>query len=394
MHTLILILMASLSLLTISLQRTYRKTPLKELKLRAQQGDEIAILLYRAAAYGHSLRAVLWFLVGVVNAAFFLLVALYSPAWFALTVSAALIWVGFVWLPARDVTRFGTWVAAKLAPALAWLLNYLHPIIDRISRFTKRHYPITVHTGLYDKYDLLDLLERQQVQADNRIGKTELEIARRAFSFGDMMIRDVMIPRRIVKTISTNDTLGPVLMSELHENGHSRFPVYETKKDNIVGTLYLHDVMKAKEGGQVKDIMKKHVSYLHEEQSLADALQAVLKTHRHLFVVVNSFEEYVGIITIEDVFEQVVGSPIIDEFDQYEDLRAVAAREAKKEHEEHGQQKEEIVEPEIIEPEIPAESELTEEPQKEPEPEIIEPSNDEPKKVTYKEDDIDEHITL
>ncbi len=383
MRTLILVLLASLSLLTISLQRTYRRTPIKELKLRAREGDEIAILLYKAAAYGHSLRAVLWFLIGVFNAAFFLFVVLFSPPWFALTVSAALIWIGFVWLPARDVTRFGTWAATRLAPALAWILNYLHAPIDRVFRFIKSHRPISIHTGLYDKYDLLDLLERQQVQADNRVDRTELEIARRALSFGDLTVSDVMVPRRIVKTVSVSDTLGPVLMSELHDSGYSRFPVYENKKGNIVGTLFLHDVIKAKQGGSVKDVMKKHVNYLHEEQSLADALQAILKTHGHLYVVVNSFEEYAGIVTIEDVFEQIVGSPIIDEFDQYENLRAVAARSARIEHEEHIEEKQEAPEAEPEQPEEPIEPQAGD---------VIEPA--ELPKVNYGEDDIDEHIKL
>jgi CBS domain containing-hemolysin-like protein len=84
---------------------------------------------------------------------------------------------------------------------------------------------------------------------------------------------------------------------------------------------------------------------------LADALQAILKTRQHLFVVVNRFEEYVGVISIEDILEQIVGSPILDEFDQYDDLRAVAARQAEKDHKLHEQKAPEVPaeEPEIVE---------------------------------------------
>lgn len=367
MHTLTLIILAFISLLTISLQRTYRSTPVRELKRRARDGDEIATLLHRAAAYGHSLSAVLWFLVGVSNAVFFLLAALYMPPWFALVASASLIWVGFVWLPARRVTRYGTWIAARLAPLLAWLLNYLHPLLDKLILFMKNIRPVTIHTGLYDRTDLLDLLERQKVQADNRVEKTELEIARRALGFGDILIRVAMTPRRVVKMVSIDETIGPILMSELHDSGHSRFPVYNGKPDNVVGTLFLREVMKAKEGGRVKDVMRPTVSYVHEEQTLADALQAILKTHHHLFIVVNSFEEYVGIITIEDVLEQILGSPIIDEFDQYEDLRSVAARDAKIEHKQHQQEKTEEAAP---------------------------PTEPSPAPKVYKPEDIDDHIEI
>ncbi len=333
-----MLLLAALSLLSISLQRTYSRVPLKEVKRRARQGDELASLLHRAVAYGHSLRAVLWLLVGLTNAGFYIVIALNTPTWFALIISASLIWIGFVWLPARQATRYGELAAARLAPVFAWLLQYIHPVLDFFISSIRRHRPITVHTGLYDRDDLIDLLDRQQVQADNRIEQAELEVARHALSYGHKIIREVMTPRRIVKRVSVDDPIGPVLMSELHDSGHSRFPVYKVDKakaDTFVGILYLKDLINVKAGGKVSSHMRNNIVYLHEEQSLHDALQALLKTRQHLFIVVNSFEEYVGIVTSEDILEHIIGHPIVDEFDQYEDLRAVAARSAKTEHEQH-----------------------------------------------------------
>nr|MBP7806933.1 CBS domain-containing protein [Candidatus Saccharibacteria bacterium] len=81
------------------------------------------------------------------------------------------------------------------------------------------------------------------------------------------------------------------------------------------------------------------VLYLHESQNLYEALTAMLKTKHHLFIVVNSFEVLVGIITLEDVIEQIIGKPIIDEFDEYDDLRAVAARQAQTIHTEQKHEK-------------------------------------------------------
>lgn len=330
---LVIILLAALALFSISLLKTYRHVSERELKRRARSGDEVASAIYKAAAYGDSLGAVLWFLVGISVASFFVYVSRHMAGWLAASISALLIWFAFVWMPARDVSRAGVWIAARLAPALAWILNYLHPLIDGVSRFVGKHLPVTVHTGLYDRDDLLMLLEDQQVQPDNRIEQTELDIAMHALTFGDRLVREVMVPRRAVKMVSAEETVGPVLMSELHGSGFSRFPVYAGKKDNVVGTLFIRNLVKAKAGGQISKLMHEDTAYIHEEQSLADALQAVLKTHQHLFVVVNRFEEYVGIITMEDVLEQIVGRLIIDEFDRYDDIRAVAVRAAQKEHE-------------------------------------------------------------
>lgn len=330
-----ILLLAGLTLLAISLQRTYGSLPLKEMKRRARGGDTVAAALYRAASFGSSLRALLWILIVLVGALFFVTLSHATESWFAVLASGALLWFGFIWLPAQEATRMGVWTASKLAPLFEKVLQYLHPVLDRITKFVRKHRPVSMHTGLYDKDDLLGLFERQKVQADNRVDQNTLEIVEHALKFADKKVVDILTPRRVVKAVSADDTIGPVLMTDLHKSGHSRFPAYEGKQDNMVGVLYLRDLVRAKAGGTVQKVMSKTVCYVHEDQPLTEALQAILKTHQQLFIVVNSFEEYVGIVTIEDIMETIVGKQIVDEFDQYDDLRAVARKLADKEHKEH-----------------------------------------------------------
>jgi CBS domain containing-hemolysin-like protein len=153
-----------------------------------------------------------------------------------------------------------------------------------------------------------------------------------SLSFGQKTIYEIMIPRKVVTMVASTDLMGPVLMDELHKSGHSRFPVYDSDDSNtIVGTLYLKSLVGEKQSGPVKKLMSNKVFFVHEELDLMHALDAFIKTKHHLFVVVNNFEEFVGIITIEDVLEQVLGRQIVDEFDNYDNLREVAALRAKKE---------------------------------------------------------------
>lgn len=336
MQFVLIISLGLLTLLSISLQRTYKSIPLKELKKRARTGDVFAEGLHRAVAYGSSLHAVLWVIVIISSASFFVAVSKILPVVVALLVCAGTVWLGYLWLPAKRASRVGLGVARFCAPGLAKLMSYLHPVVDRLHGFLRRHYPLSIHTGVYDKYDLIELLQHQQMQSDNRINLFELEVAVRGLTFGDRLVREILVPRRVVKAVANADAIGPILMSELHASGHSRFPVHEVgSNNNIVGTLYLRDLVDAKEGGLVADTMRKRVCYIHEEQTLLEALQAILKTKHHLFIVVNSFEEYVGILTIEDVLEQIVGVPILDEFDRYDDMRAVAQTFAAREHLKH-----------------------------------------------------------
>ncbi len=330
---------AGLLLLTISLKKTYSHTPLRELKRRARAGDEIAKALHQAASFGVSLEVLLWLWIGISAALFTYVLAQNVPTALALLGLAGIVWVGFAWLPKSRTTRAGVRTAVIAAPLIAWILNYLHPLLERIGLFIKKHQHISIHTGVYEKEDLVRLLDKQTKQTDNRLTKEELSIARHALQFGDKLVRDILVPRRVVREVSVEEKIGPILMEELHKSGHSRFPVYDGKKDNLVGTLMLRDLIGKRSGGVIGDVMSQDVLYLHESQNLYEALTSMLKTKHHMFVVVNSFEEVVGIVTLEDIIEQIIGKPIIDEFDAYDDLRAVAARQAQTIHAEQKHEK-------------------------------------------------------
>jgi CBS domain containing-hemolysin-like protein len=349
-HFILVLLLAALTLISISIQKTYAKIPLKELKRRATRGDEVARGLHRAVSYGASLDALLWGIIGLTAAGFFVSLTSALPAWLAVFGCAALLWVGFAWLPNARVTQFSERAAKNAAPALAWVMSHLYPVLNKIGKLIKSHGRITVHSGLYQKEDLIELLDRQQKQPDNRMTADELAVVKGALTYSDKLIRDVMTPKRVVKTVAENASVGPLLMDELHKSGFSRFPVVGDKADHIVGTLYMKDLVKAKSSGRVRDLMKKSVYYVNEEKPLRHALQAFLKTKHHLFIVVNGFEEIVGIITIEDVLEQVLGKQIVDEFDKYEDLRAVAALEAKKDRQNHQHPPETEVTEAVVDP--------------------------------------------
>lgn len=329
------LLCAALVLVDLALLKTYRHVPALELKRLARRGDEAAALFYKPVSYGMSLPILLWFIAGVALAASVLLLSNGLPEWLAFVVVVLIIWAGFVWVPAGKLTKWGIWAAKQAAPPLAWTLERLHPLTSRLSGFIREHRPVTVHTGLYQKSDLADLLEKQRAQPDSRIAPGEIDLLQHALTFGDRQVLDVLVPKRVVVNVSAEESIGPKLMDELHKSGHSRFPVYEGKRDNIVGILYLRDLVGTKKTGTVRSIMRARLSYVHEDFTLYQTLQAFIRTKQHLFLVVNSFEEFTGIITIEDVIEQMVGKVIVDEFDNYDDLRAVAVAAAQKEHREH-----------------------------------------------------------
>jgi len=332
------VVLAIIMLLAIVLNKTYHQLPIKELRYKARQNIQPEKTLYRVSAYGSSLQTLLVIVTVIAAAGSFILLATQLTSWFAFLVILFLLWLAFLWLPSARSGSFSKHLAVWFAWPLAKLLDYSHPIFQKLNYLTNDHSAPYAHTGIYDKADLIELMEWQKAQPDSRISSIELSMAQSVLGFGDRLVSDVLIPRREVLTVNTNDNISPVLIDELHKNGQSFFPVYESKKDNIVGTLFIGDLIdlnQAKSNQLAKNIMKPTVYYVHEDFNLLRVFRVFLKTHHHLFIVVNKFEEFVGVVSIENIVSEILGEPIIDEFDNYEDLRAVAAAKAKVEHAEH-----------------------------------------------------------
>lgn len=323
------ILLLLLALAGVVMKKTYFYLPVRELKRKAERGDNLAKQLYRAAAYRNSLRSLLWLWIGLTSAASVVLLARSLPVWTSLLIVGPALWITFSLIPQTRLTKIGTAVTSFFTPPIAWLLNWLHPILSRGSDVVEKRYTRSDHTRLYERSDLIELIEKQQRQPDNRLSEEELEIAKRALSFDEHKVRDLLIPRKKIKTILASDTVGPILIDELHKTGQAYALVKETKSGPFVGSLAFSK-LNLNSTGRVSEHMSPAVYYLNENDVLADALHAFFVTNHAVFVVVNSFEEYVGIIGIEQVLKELLGHIPGDDFDQYSDPAAVAMRYGQK----------------------------------------------------------------
>jgi CBS domain containing-hemolysin-like protein len=322
------VILLVLAIAGVVVRKTYYYVPARELKRRAEQHDPLASRLYPAVAYGESLRGLLWIWIGLATAGGFVLLVQVAPAWLSFIAIIGLLWVVNSWLPASRITRIGAHLATFVTPLIIWLLNYLHRPLSRGTETVQKRYTAPAHTGLFERQDLLELIEQQQHQPDSRLSEEELEIAKRALHFSDYRVSDVLTPRKHVKTTLANDTVGPVLIDELHKNGQGYLLVRESSKGDFVGVLAFKR-LSLHSSGQVKNVMDKEIYYLHENDPLDQALHAFFKTNCPLFVVVNSSEEYVGIITIDNILRQLLGHIPGDDFESYHDVTAVAHRYVK-----------------------------------------------------------------
>lgn len=174
---------------------------------------------------------------------------------------------------------------------------------------------------------------RQELQhlidnSDGVLSGDEKKLIVHSLSFKDQLVNSIMTPRSVIDSIKNSEFLGPLTLDDLHKTGHSRLPVINGDIDHIVGILNLRELLALdiKKSTTAEKAMNTKVYYIREDQTLQHALAAFLRTHHHLFVVVNEFQETVGLLSLEDVIEALIGRKIIDEFDAHDDLRAVAAR--------------------------------------------------------------------
>lgn len=291
-----------------------------ELHRRTQRGDQGAALLLKR----HNLMRDLFSLQRVLAAILLVLISFVGVQLFHWTLGLLVSFV--IALESGAVAR------------ISFLQRYSQMLYERfegtILRFMERHPRIfrairsvsPVPNDTYDiesKDELLEMIK----QSGDALEPHEKELVVNSLQFDTMRIKNIMTPRSVVDTISKDEVLGPLVLNDLYKTGHSRFPVIDTDIDHIVGILYVRDLLVvsgSKNSKKVSHVMDEEVCFIREDQNLARALRAFIKTEKLLFVVVNEYRETVGVVTLEDVIEALIGQKINDEFEHYTDLRAVA----------------------------------------------------------------------
>ncbi len=153
--------------------------------------------------------------------------------------------------------------------------------------------------------------------ADGVIETEEREMIYNVFDFSDALAKDIMIPRINMVTVDVNATFSEVL-STFRESMYTRFPVYEDDKDNIIGLINIKDFIltEDEEHFKVKSILRE-AHFTYEFKKVSDLLYELREKATSVTFVLNEYGATVGMITLEDLLEEIVGE-IRDEYDEDE----------------------------------------------------------------------------
>jgi magnesium and cobalt transporter len=173
-----------------------------------------------------------------------------------------------------------------------------------------------IHPGPDSTDELIETLAEAE---DNQIINTESRLMLEGvIRMADMTASDVMLAAPRMDLLNIEDTVDE-LLHQVIDTGHSRFPVYEGERDNIIGILLAKDLLKLQRAPElnIRALLRPAV-FVPESKGLNDLLRQFRDNRNHLAIVIDEYGRTAGLITIEDVLEQIVGE-IEDEFDIAED---------------------------------------------------------------------------
>lgn len=158
-------------------------------------------------------------------------------------------------------------------------------------------------------------------EEEGLIEREEREMIEGILLFGDTLVREVMVPRIDIAALEASSSISAVLDFAL-DQGHSRIPVYEETVDRIIGVLYIRELLPLLRDGRLDASLRDHLRpvYFVPETMKVDVLLRSLKTRKvHLAIVVDEYGGTAGLVTIEDLLEEIVGE-IQDEYDVEEPM--------------------------------------------------------------------------
>ena len=197
-----------------------------------------------------------------------------------------------------------------------------HPFIQLLVRFS------SWFKGLFSRFEQdREILEEElKLMVDISAEQGDLEQAEKTiihniFELFETMVREIMVPRTDIKGLSVDTPLEEIIAT-VEETGHSRFPVYDGDLDNIRGILYAKDLLDYIYGYKEFESVEKllhDIYYVPETKRCGETLREFQERHMYLGIVVDEYGGTEGLVTVEDIMEEIIGE-IQDEHDEEEPL--------------------------------------------------------------------------
>lgn len=227
-------------------------------------------------------------------------------------------------IPQASISRHALTVGSKTVWLVKIFIFIFYPICWPISKGLDKMLGEEMPT-IWSRNELAEIIKHHEDSQDSRIDADEERIILGALSFSDKKITDIMTPRVVVFALEIDTPLNDKLLKKIKKSGFTRIPVYKKTIDKIVGIIYLKDLVGIKKSDTIKKLCKKQKLFkINIEKKLDVLLNQFIKKKIHLATVFNEYNEFVGIVTLEDILEEILKTEIVDENDTVVDLQKMA----------------------------------------------------------------------
>ncbi len=245
-----------------------------------------------------------------------------SVLWFSVFFTLAILLLSEI-LPKTIGVEFNSALAPLIARPLQGMVVVLKPIIllcQAVTRLIPRKNSSRISA---DELTTIARLSRKS----GAIEKNQEEVIANILSLNEKTVRQVMTPRTVMFCLDQDMTLTEAANLKEKWRTHSRVPVYNKSPEEVVGIVLSYEVLMAatdkKNDLKLKDMIHPAI-FVPETAPLNKVFIKFFEKHQHLFIVVDEYGTVTGVISMEDIIEEIMGREIIDESDQAKDMRALA----------------------------------------------------------------------
>lgn len=288
------------------------------LRRKAKHGDRDAQTIYPLRKKGNLLLATLLLGNVLVNTVLSVYLGSIASGVIASIAATSLIFIFGEIGPQAVISRHAMWFGSRLAPVVRLLIVLFYPVTKPLAYLLDKLLGDEVPT-FYSKSEIMQIVSDHEDSEHSPIDADEERIVHGALQFSHLKVREIMTPINSVVSFDENQKLTHSFFTAVTENGYSRYPVYSGKKNNITGILYTKDLLLEDENIAIKDTKEAFdtdILIIKPSSFLDVVLGKMLKQKRHLAIVVSAHKEAVGVVSLEDIIEEIIQQEIEDEEDE------------------------------------------------------------------------------
>lgn len=307
---LLLVLSATFSGLTLGLMGL----DLHTLKRKARLGNKRAARIVPVREHGNHLLTTLLLGNVLVNSVLAIFLGSMASGLVATLMATTLIFLLGEIIPQAVISRHAILFGSYAAPAVHFLMRISWPITYPIGAMLDKVLGEELPT-VYTKRELMEIVSEHGSSKESSVDTDEERIVRGALQFSQKKVLDAMTPASEVLAFQESDILDDDFRMKITDEGFSRYPVFANEDKSVVGILYTKDVLITEDHETVGSICEhKHLS-VRPEDNLDKVLAHMLKRRLHMAIVKDELNTFLGVITLEDIIEEVIQQEILDEDD-------------------------------------------------------------------------------